>query len=157
MRKNAVALPGSWHGTPLRVRYQETDGMGVVYHSNYLNWFEVARTEMLRELGFAYRMLEEQGVMLPVTAAELQYKSPARYDDQIRVYTRVSAFSPLRMAFEYEVRRSDGLDGEEAPAGSGDLLVTGKTEHVWVDRTWKPCRLERVLPEQFAALTEALR
>lgn len=145
--------------------------MGVVYHANYLSWFESGRTEMFRGLGFAYRSLEEMGVMLPVTAADLQFKSPARYDDLIAVYARLSVFSPLRVVYEYEIRRLADLTGSGAgfSPGSGaasgpsvaplagELLVSGSTSHVWLNKDWKPVRLDRALPELYNAITGALR
>jgi acyl-CoA thioester hydrolase len=143
--------------------------MGVVYHANYLNWFESGRTEMFRQLGFTYRELEKQGVLLPVTSADLQFKSPARYDDLISVYARMTTFSALRVVFEYQVRRlseeedrdSGGLATNLEQVYSmdplGELLVTGSTSHVWVNQEWKPARLDRALPELFHAIKGALR
>lgn len=154
--KSKVVLPSAWFATdPFRVRYQESDQMGVVYHANYLSWFESGRTEMLRKLGFDYRSLEEQGVLLPVTEANLQFKSPARYDDLIAVHARLAVFSPLRVVYEYEVRRMRQDGNEDSPAGQP--LVTGSTSHVWVNRDFKPVRLDRVLPELYGAITGALR
>ncbi|WP_248549323.1 acyl-CoA thioesterase [Paenibacillus odorifer] len=162
-------LRSRWYESTLRVRYQESDQMGVVYHANYLNWFESGRTELLRQLGFTYRELENQGVLLPVTSADLQFKSPARYDDLISVYARMTTFSALRVAFEYQVRRLSeaevrNLEGSAATLGQlrsmdlpGELLVTGSTNHVWVNREWKPARLDRALPELFHAIKGALR
>ncbi|QSF46660.1 acyl-CoA thioesterase [Paenibacillus tianjinensis] len=160
-----------WYSTAFRVRYQETDQMGVVYHANYLSWFESGRTEMFRGLGFAYRSLEDLGVLLPVTAADLQFKSPARYDDLIVVYARLSVFSALRVVYEYEIRRltEQEDDGPGYQSGSGmnsvpldqplpgDLLVSGSTSHVWLNKDWKPVRLDRALPELYRAITGALR
>jgi acyl-CoA thioester hydrolase len=160
-----------WYGTSFRVRYQETDQMGVVYHANYLSWFESGRTEMFRELGFAYRSLEALGLLLPVTAADLQFKSPARYDDLIAVYARLTTFSGLRVVYEYEIRRLAVEDGEAGAEASGSLeilpadgqplpgvlLVSGSTSHVWLNREWKPVRFDRTQPELFRAITEALK
>ncbi|CQR54751.1 acyl-CoA thioesterase [Paenibacillus riograndensis] len=171
MKSRNPVLTSRWHGTTFRVRYQETDQMGVVYHANYLSWFESGRTEMFRELGFAYRSLENMGVLLPVTTADLQFKSPARYDDLVAVYARLTTFSALRVVYEYEIRRlagtetgdpeAFGLAGGSAPADveqlPGELLVTGSTSHVWLNTDWKPVRLDRVLPELFLAITMALR
>ncbi len=140
-------LRSRWYESTLRVRYQESDQMGVVYHANYLNWFESGRTELLRQLGFTYRELENQGVLLPVTSADLQFKSPARYDDLISVYARMTTFSGS--AATLGQLRSMDLPGE--------LLVTGSTNHVWVNREWKPARLDRALPELFHAIKGALR
>ncbi|WP_379164396.1 acyl-CoA thioesterase [Paenibacillus sp. sgz5001063] len=158
-----------WYATSFRVRYQETDQMGVVYHANYLSWFESGRTEMFRGLGFAYRSLENKGVLLPVTAADLQFKSPARYDDLVAVYARLTTFSALRVVYEYEIRRLEepeaGRPDSSAPATGpvyfdelpGQLLVSGSTSHVWLNTDWKPVRLDRTLPELFYAITLALR
>ncbi|WP_379139058.1 acyl-CoA thioesterase [Paenibacillus sp. sgz500958] len=162
-------LSSDWHTTTLRVRYQETDQMGVVYHANYLNWFECGRTEMLRQLGFTYRELENRGVLLPVTSADLQFKSPARYDDIIVVYARLTTFSALRVVFEYEIRRQPAEAGigngllskpshpSESASSAGELLVTGSTSHVWLNEEWRPARLDRMLPELFQAISGTLR
>nr|WP_068622453.1 MULTISPECIES: thioesterase family protein [Paenibacillus] len=151
-----------WYMAGLRVRYQETDQMAVVYHSNYLNWFEIGRTEMIRALGFDYKGMEEEGVLLPVVDANLKFKQPARYDDQIAVFTRMTAFSPLRLGYAYEVRRLQ--PGEEQSKKiwendeplPGELLVTGSTSHVWVDLSWRPARLDKKLPNLYNALNGIL-
>ncbi|ASA20305.1 acyl-CoA thioesterase [Paenibacillus donghaensis] len=172
MESSRQGLPSRWYTSGFRVRYQESDQMGVVYHANYLNWFECGRTEMFRQLGFTYRGLESKGVLLPVTAADLQFKSPARYDDLITVYARLTVFSALRVAYEYEIRRlpapeDSGIDRPQNSAEigraladyepQGQLLVTGTTSHVWLNREWKPTRLDRALPELYHAITGALR
>lgn len=145
-----------WHSTSIRVRYQETDQMGVVYHANYLIWFECGRTEMFRELGFDYRRLEGLGLLLPVTSADLQFKSPARYDDLITVYARLTTFSALRVVYEYEIRRmAAGQEGQERTAG--ELLVSGSTSHVWLNGEWRPVRIDRAQPELFHAILAALK
>lgn len=144
-----------WHSTSFRVRYEETDQMGVVYHANYLIWFESGRTEMFRELGFAYRTLEGHGLLLPVTSADLQFKSPARYDDLITVYARLTTFTALRVVYEYEVRRHPaGCEGQDRAAG--ELLVSGSTSHVWLNREWRPVRIDRAQPELFHSIVNAL-
>lgn len=117
--------------THLRVRYAETDRMGVVYYANYLVWFEVARTEWLRETGWTYREMELDGVSLPVVEAHAEYRRPARYDDDIRITTRMRVMTPVRVRFDYEVWRP----GEKAP------LATGHTVHAAVDTNGRPCRL----------------
>src|SRR5687767_3498 len=91
--------------TRVRVRYAETDRMGVVYYANYLVWFEVGRTEWLRQVGWSYREMEEDGVTLPVIAVQCEYRQPARYDDEIEIRTRASALSPVRVKFDYELVR----------------------------------------------------
>lgn len=158
MESRNTKQPSRWYGTSFRVRYQETDQMGVVYHANYMSWMESGRTEMFRRLGFAYRSMENMGVLLPVTSADLQFKSPARYDDYIAVYARLTTFSALRVVYEYEVRRlTDNGEHLELHSPEGELLVTGSTSHVWLNKDWKPVRLDRALPELFNAIAGALR
>ena len=121
--------------TLVRVRYAETDRMGVVYYANYLVWFEVGRTEWLREAGWSYREMEAGGVALPVIEAHCEYRQPARYDDEIEIVTRASLITPVRIRFDYDVRRA----GDQAPAASG------YTVHASLDAGGRPCRLpERV-------------
>lgn len=121
------------------VRYAETDMMGVVYHGNYLPWFEIGRTTLLKELGLPYRQLEEQGYRLPVLEAAVKYLRPAVYDDTVTVLTTLAEKPLLRIKLTYEVRR-----GEE-------LLATGATVHAFVDRTGRPIRP----PAQVVAVFEA--
>ena len=114
--------------TQVTVRYAETDMMGVVYHGNYLPWFEVGRTNLLKELGLPYRRLEEEGFRLPVLEVSARYLRPAIYDDTVTIVTRLSEKPLLRIRLEYEVRR-----GEE-------LLATGHTVHAFIDREGRPVR-----------------
>ncbi|MSO56146.1 MAG: acyl-CoA thioesterase [Acidobacteria bacterium] len=115
----------------VRVRYAETDKMGVVYHANYFVWFEVGRCELLRTIGRSYRDLEETGIGLPVIEAHCEYKMPARYDDELQVKTWGALLSPARVEFRYEVSR---------PA-DGTTNAVGRTVHASVDATGRPCRL----------------
>ena len=89
----------------IRVRYAETDKMGVVYHANYFMWFEIGRCELLRGIGRSYREMEAEGIWLPVIEAHCEYKSPARYDDELRVKTNGKLLSPARVEFAYEITR----------------------------------------------------
>ncbi|RNB70063.1 acyl-CoA thioesterase [Brevibacillus panacihumi] len=130
------------HTHTLRARYGETDQMSVVYHANYLNWFEVGRTELIRAAGLTYRQLEEKGILLPLTDASLSFKKPARYDDVVEIRTHVDLISPLRLTFAYEIVR---LPDEE-------LLVTGKTMHVFTTTDLRPIRLSKTEPEVYAWL-----
>ncbi|MGQ0732674.1 MAG: acyl-CoA thioesterase [Acidobacteriota bacterium] len=115
----------------VRVRYAETDKMGIVYYAHYLVWFEVGRTDWLRETGLTYRAMEEDGLGLPVIEAHCDYRAAARYDDELEVRTRARVVSPVRLAFEYDIiRRSDGV-----------RLATGHTVHATVDRAGRPVRL----------------
>jgi acyl-CoA thioester hydrolase len=115
----------------LRVRYAETDQMGVAWHGSFFAWFEVGRTDLLRERGLTYRELEQRDLRLPVVEARASYRRPARYDDLLEIRTRVASHSGARVAFEYEVH------GE---AGSGPL-ATGFTAHAAVDGRGRPRRL----------------
>jgi acyl-CoA thioester hydrolase len=115
----------------VRVRYAETDRMGVVYYANYFVWFEVGRTEWLRETGWTYREMESDGVALPVIEAHCEYRQPARYDDEVEIHTRATLLTPVRIRFDYELRR-----GHEDQAAA-----VGHTIHAAVDGTGRPCRL----------------
>ena len=126
--------------TSLRVRYAETDQMGVVYYANYFVWFEVARADVMRALGSTYRALEDEGVFLPVIDAECHYRRPARYDDEIEVRAEGRLISPIRVAFDYEVF----VKGDSAP------VAVGQTIHAATDRDGKPCRLPARIREAFA-------
>ena len=106
----------------LRVRYGETDQMGVVYHGNYAQYFEVGRVEWLRKFGVSYKQMEENGIMLPVTSLEVKFKKPARYDDLIKVKTRLVKIPSVSIDFEYEIYNENN-----------DILATGKTTLVFID------------------------
>ena len=121
--------------TTVRVRYAETDRMGFVYYANYLVWFEVARAELLRTLGWTYREMEESGVWLPVIEAHCDYKRPARYDDEIEIRAEGRLKSPVRLEFAYEAVLKPG----------GDMLATGRTVHAAMSPDGRLCRLpERI-------------
>lgn len=144
----------SWFLHPLRVRYQETDQMGVVFHGNYLTWFEIGRTEWIRDAGCDYKTIERHGLLLPVVDLHCRYVLPARYDDTVIVCTRIADCSPLRVTFESQIRRVETPDfrgrrlapEEQLP---GELLVEGGTKHVWVNKEWQPARLNKALPELY--------
>ena len=124
----------------IRVRYAETDKMGVVYHANYFMWFEVGRCELLRTIGKSYRDLEADGFRLPVIEAHCEYKSPALYDDELVVTTRGKLLSPARVEFMYEIiRPADGI-----------LNAIGRTVHASLDTNGRPCRL----PDYIGALLQ---
>ncbi len=115
----------------VRVRYADTDQMGVTYHANYLVWFEVGRTDWLRHKGWTYRDMEAEGFRLPVIEASCRYLTPARYDDELEVHTRATLVTPVRVRFDYEVRLAAG----------GATAATGHTEHAVLDHAGKPCRV----------------
>ena len=115
----------------VRVRYAETDQMGVVYYANYFVWFEVGRCELLRTLGWTYREMEADGYMLPVIDAACEYRQPARYDDELEIRTEGSLLSPVRVEFRYPVvRRADDM-----------VVASGRTSHAALNKAGRPCRL----------------
>jgi acyl-CoA thioester hydrolase len=149
-----------WSSHPLRVRYQETDQMGVVYHANYLNWFEIGRTEWIRARGMTYEDLEKQGLLLPLTDVEMKFRLPARYDDQITIYTKMIEYSNFRIRFASEIRRNPqqtdptplGMDQSLSIEPNGELLVSGETNHVWVNRAWRAVRIDKAAPDLYALI-----
>ncbi len=133
------AILTDWTESTLRVRYAETDQMGIVYYANYLVWFEIGRTDFCRWHGFAYRDMEtHDGLFITVADAQCRYKAPARYDDEILVRTRMKAVRKRVLVFGYEIRRQP----------EGALLAEGETTHVITDRGGHP----RSLPDKFREL-----
>lgn len=112
----------------VRVRYAETDMMGVVYHGSYLPWLEVGRTQLLREQGFNYRDLDAAGFRLPVLDLAVKYHRPAVYDDEVTIVSTIRECPGLRIRIEYEVRRGD------------ELLATATTLHAFIDAEGRPVR-----------------
>jgi acyl-CoA thioester hydrolase len=115
----------------VRVRYAETDKMGVVYYANYLVWFEIGRTDLLRHAGWSYREMEADGFALPVVQAHCDYRQSARYDDELDIVTTGELLSPVRVRFTYEVVRV-----RDAAA-----LAAGYTVHASINQNGKACRL----------------
>ena len=131
-------MPAS--SSTVRVRYAETDTMGVVYYANYFVWFEVGRCDLLRAVGSTYRELEARGVLLPVIEAHCEFRDPARYDDELEIATTGALLSPVRVEFRYEVvRRADRA-----------LLAAGRTVHAAVDGRGRPRRLPADVQEVLA-------
>lgn len=125
-----------------RIRYGETDQMGVVYHGNYAQYLEMGRVEWLRSLGFSYKSMEENGVMLPVISLHLDFKKSATYDDEITVITKLKNLPAVRIEFDFEIRNQHD-----------ELLVTANTVLVFMDKKTKrpikcpPEIMERILSE----------
>ena len=138
------ALFDEWHETAIRVRYAETDQMGVVYYANYLIRFEVGRTELLRTLGWSYREMERAGIGLPVIEASCAYHRPARYDDELEIQTTGRLVSGVRMQFDYEIVR------DSAGGPGGELIVRGRTLHAALNAQGRPSRLPARVTELFA-------
>jgi len=122
----------------IRVRYAETDKMGVVYHANYFIWFEVGRTDWLRHRGWTYKEMEAGGVKLPVIGAQCEYLRSATYDETIVIRTTGVMHSPVRVEFLYEAVKEDGV-----------VSARGSTMHAAVDDQGRPCRLPQRVREVF--------
>jgi acyl-CoA thioester hydrolase len=132
--------------TRVRVRYAETDQMGVVYYANYLVWMEVGRVEYCKAAGFNYRDMEiEDGVMLAVAESRCRYSFPARFDDEVVVETWVSEASSRMVTFAYEMRLA--VDGKK--------LAAGETRHIFCNRDLKPCRMPEKYREKFGLMSAA--
>jgi acyl-CoA thioester hydrolase len=117
-----------YHDTEIRVRYAETDAMGIAHHAAYLVWFEEARTEMCRAAGIRYRELEDQGFLLPVVEIVCRYRRPLHYDDALVIRTSVAALTRRSLRFRYEVHRD------------AELCAEGESYHIVTDRaTRRPC------------------
>ncbi len=124
----------------VRVRYAETDQMRVAYHANFFVWFEVGRTDLLRQIGWSYREMEQAGFQLPVIEAHCRFLKPARYDDEIEIRTVGRLVSAVRVQFEYEaVRVADEV-----------VAATGQTLHAAVTPAGRPCRLPDRVRDLFA-------
>ena len=122
----------------VEVRYAETDAQGVVHHSNYIVWLELARTALCRHSGYSYAEIEAMGFQLVVTGVQLRYRIGARYGDTVQVRCVLGKFKSRGLVFTYEVRRGD------------ELLAEGETDHVWVSRdTGRPCRVPKPLEDEF--------
>jgi len=120
--------------TKLRVRYAETDQMGVVYHSNHLIWFEVGRVEFMRQMGFSYRDMErDDGLFIAVAEAKCRYRAPVYYDEEVVVRTRLKAVRKSIIVFRYELARAD----------TGALLAEGETTHVVTNSDMKVASLPK--------------
>jgi len=131
-------MPNESHQTRIRVRYAETDQMGVVYYANYLVWMEVGRVEYCKALGFRYKDMElEDGVLLAVIEAQCRYLFPARFDEDVMIETCVAEANSRIVSFGYEMRLIDGRK-----------LATGSTRHIFCNREMKPVRL----PAKYRAL-----
>lgn len=126
------------HETRLRVRYAETDQMGVVYYANYYVWMELGRVEYVRARGVNYRDLEaNEGLLLAVIESQCRYLAPARYDDQVAVVTWIEAQNARVVEFAYEIRLAE----------TAKVLAKGSTRHMWLNREWRPANL----PEKYRA------
>jgi acyl-CoA thioester hydrolase len=130
----------------LRVRYKETDQMGIAHHANYIVWFEIGRTDLCRATGFPYNEIEQRGFILVVTDVQCRYRIPFRYDDEVVIRTRVHELGSRAIRFAYDL-----CDASET------LHATGMTSHVWLDeKTRKPVRADADVMRAFAPWVSAL-
>ena len=128
---------------PVPVRYYETDGMGIVHHSNYIRWFEDARCAMLAEVGFPYWKVEESGVMIPVVSVSCEYRKMVRYGDQVEVAVRVERYTGVKLEVSYEVR----------DCVTKEIRAVGTSSHTFLGKNGKLLSLKRNYPEFHAMLT----
>ncbi|RDW17742.1 acyl-CoA thioesterase [Oceanobacillus chungangensis] len=133
--------------TPIEVRYQETDQMGVVYHANYLVWFEIGRTKYIESLGLSYAKIEEENVVSPVIDAQLSFKKPVKYGEDVYVETWIEEYDGLRTTYGYNITDANG-----------EVAVSGTTKHVIVKKdTFRPLSLRRSFPEWHQAYIESMK
>ena len=130
--------------TKFTARYSETDQMGIVHHSNYTVWFEAGRTDFLKNTGISNTNIEARGVLLPLHEMNCQYKSPARYEDEILVITCQKHLSRVRISFAYQVLNAE----------NNKLLATGETMHAWTDKVLKPINAEKIVPDVYSILSK---
>lgn len=130
----------------IRVIYADTDAMGIVYHANYIKWFEVGRTALLRQIGFPYSTLEKEGIWLPVIEVNCVYKLPAVYDDMLTIHAWIAEQKAATVILNYEIFRKE----------TGELLVTGRTKHAVTDEKLRPIRLKTKNPKLYESLIAGL-
>lgn len=128
----------------VRVRYEETDQMGVAYHAKYLVWFEIGRTELMRSIGLPYIEFEKSKLFLPVLKAYCEYKHAARYDDELTIKTRLESLQNVRLTFNYDILRE------------GKLIARGYTEHAFMNESGRPVALKKFSPFLWNRLCQAL-
>ncbi len=128
--------------TEIRVIFGDTDAMGIVYHANYIDWFEKGRTEWLREAGYPYKRMDEEGIWLPVSRVECIYKTPAHYDDLLVIRTWLKELKAATAVMGYEIYKKE----------TGETCVEGTTVHPITDPDIKPIRFKKVNPELHAIM-----
>ncbi|WP_347860540.1 thioesterase family protein [Salimicrobium sp. PL1-032A] len=132
--------------TEIQVRYQETDMMGVVYHANYLVWFEIGRTSLIDEFGFKYKDMEDAGIVSPVTDVQVSFQKPVRYGDEVSIKTWIEEYTGVKTTYGYEIVHEDGT-----------VAVTGTSDHVLVKRdTFRQTSLRKAFPAWHEAYKNAM-
>ncbi|MFC4560042.1 acyl-CoA thioesterase [Virgibacillus kekensis] len=153
-------MSGKWYQKNMRVQYKDTDQMGIAHHGNYVTWFEVGRTEWMREYGMSYHKMEALGLLLPVINVNVDYKKSAKFDDCVAIFSSVANYSPVRLEFAYEARKiSEDEFLQESNEGEtveplGELLARGSTTHMWVKQDWKPAKINKAAPDVYAILQD---
>lgn len=133
--------------TTIEVRYQETDQMGVVYHANYLVWFEIGRTKLIESLGFNYADMEKEQVVSPVTDVKISYRKPVRYDEKVIIETWIESYNGIRTTYGYHVINA-----------ANEIVVSGYTEHVIVNKdTFRPLSLRKAFPDWHKAYEKQVK
>lgn len=132
--------------TRFTARYAETDQMGIIHHSNYAVWFEAGRTAFLKEAGVSNTKIEATGILLPLYDMNCQFKSPAKYEDEIMVITNLKQISRVRLCFSYQVINT----------ANHKLLATGETMHAWTDKALKPVNAEKAIPDIYSVLSKII-
>lgn len=131
----------------LQVRYKETDQMGVVHHSNYYTWFEVGRTDFIKQIGLSYKDMEKMGLMLPVLETHCTYKHGAKYDDLLIIRTKISEFKGVRLTLIYDVIREEDCM----------TLAQGSTVHAFTDSNLKPVNIKKSYPDIYDLFIKCTR
>ncbi|MGI6007439.1 MAG: acyl-CoA thioesterase [Ruminococcus sp.] len=129
-----------------KVQYYETDKMGIVHHSNYIRWFEEARTDYMEQLGAGYEEMEAEGVVSPVLEVSCKYKTMARFPERFQISVRMLEFNGIRMKLGYEVR----------DVASQEIRCTGETSHCFLNETYHPVSLKKSYPQWYERLIKAL-
>ena len=127
-----------------KVQYYETDQMGIVHHSNYIRWFEEARSYVLEKIGFGYKEMEERGIISPVLAVNAEYKTMTRYSDIVVIKTKVTSYNGIKLMLSYEVSDKE----------TGKIRCTGESKHCFLNTEGRPISLKRSFPEVHSLFSE---
>ena len=127
-----------------KVQYYETDKMGIVHHSNYIRWFEEARIDFMENIGYTYADMEKKGVMIPVLGVSANYKSGVGYGDSVVITTTLTNITAVKLSFSYEIRDKK----------SGELKMSGASDHCFVDSNFKPCSIKKKMPEFYEQMVK---
>ena len=125
-----------------KVQYYETDAMGIAHHSNYIRWFEEARTDYLEQIGYSYKRLEEEGIISPVLEIEAKYKSSVHYGDFVDIEVKMTSFNGVKFYFSYTIK----------DVKTGEICTTGTSGHCLLDRQNRPVRLKKINPKLYELL-----